>query len=179
MMQFKIFGSLLLLSIFSSAFAAENSSTQESLTPASYQIRNKKFGDLLRPEDANSATGTRIVLYPGQPWKCMTWKFNQAAESTYQLQNHFTSKTFAPAASEKTEQPVTQVPLPKGAGERPSWKFTKLADGTYKITEPKSDKALTAIKGDGNTVTIVIAPWEDKADQKWEMLKIDPKQLTM
>jgi hypothetical protein len=38
--------------------------------PESFQIRNKKFGDPLRPEDTNSATGARIVLYPAQLWKC-------------------------------------------------------------------------------------------------------------
>ena len=35
--------------------------------PGSFQIRNQKYGDLLRPEEANSADGTRIVLYPAQP----------------------------------------------------------------------------------------------------------------
>jgi hypothetical protein len=34
--------------------------------PESFQVRNRKFGDLLRPEDAHSATGTRLVLYPAQ-----------------------------------------------------------------------------------------------------------------
>jgi hypothetical protein len=65
--------------------------------PESFQIRNKKFGELLRPEAANGADGTRIVLYPAQSWKCMTWKLHPAGESAFQLQNHFTSKTFAPA----------------------------------------------------------------------------------
>lgn len=32
----------------------------------SFQIRNQKYGNLLRPEEANSADGTRIVLYPAQ-----------------------------------------------------------------------------------------------------------------
>jgi hypothetical protein len=33
----------------------------------SFQIRNQKYGNLLRPEEANSADGTRILLCPGQP----------------------------------------------------------------------------------------------------------------
>ncbi len=170
-------GVLFLLAFLYPAFAAEKPGNSESITPGSYQIRNQKYGDLLRPEDANSADGTRIVLYPGQPWKCMTWKFNSGAASTFHLQNHFTSKTFAAAGSEKAEQPVVQVPLSKGAGERPTWKFSKL-DDAYKITDAKSGKALTARKN-GDTVVIFVAPWEDKPEQKWEVLKIDPKQLTM
>jgi hypothetical protein len=108
----------------------------------------------------------------------MTWKFNSGAASTFHLQNHFTSKTFAVAASEKAEQPVIQVPLSKGAGDRPKWKFSKLDGGAYKITDAKSGKALTARKN-GDTVVIFVAPWENNPEQKWEALKIDPKQLTM
>jgi hypothetical protein len=69
-----------------------------SIPLESCQLRNKKFGKLLRPEDASGADGARIVLYAAQPWKCMTWKMHPAGESTFNLQNHFTGKTFAPAA---------------------------------------------------------------------------------
>jgi len=34
------------------------------------------------------------VLYPAEPWKCMTWKLRPAGESVFHVQNHFTSKTF-------------------------------------------------------------------------------------
>src|SRR4051812_11964945 len=61
----------------------------------SFQIRSQKFGQLLRPEDANNADGTRLVLYPAQMWKCMTWKRLPAGPSTFALQNHLTSKTFS------------------------------------------------------------------------------------
>src|SRR5215469_15686242 len=91
--------------------AAEPAASSPVLSPLnSYQIRNKQFGDLLRPEGANGATGTRLVLYPAQPWKCMTWKFHAAGESAFQLQNHFTSKTFAgDTSAEKPLEAVTQV----------------------------------------------------------------------
>ena len=148
---------------------------------ASFQVRNQKFGNLLRPEEANGADGTRIVLYPGQPWKCMTWKFHTNGESRYQLQNHFTSKTFAAEPGADTGQAaVTQVPFSKKPDERPTWQFTKLNDGTYKITDAKSGKALTAVKEEaGSTVRIVVRAWQEEAAQKWELIEIDPKQLTM
>lgn len=148
---------------------------------ASYQLSNKKYGDLLRPENANGATGTRLVLYPAEPWKCMTWKFHAAGDGAFSLQNHFTSKTFSfnPEAK-KAPWPVTQVPLSKAAAERPVWQFTALADGTYKITEAKSGKALTAIKeGDSSTARIVVEAWKDSDEQKWKLNPIDPKDLTM
>jgi hypothetical protein len=171
---------LLALVALGTAFGAGSSGPAASPSaPASFQVRNKKFGQLLRPEDANSANGTRLVLYPAQPWKCMTWKFHPAGESAFQLQNHFTSKTFAGEISaEKPLQAVTQVPFAKENDKRPVWQFTKLPDGTYKIADAKSGKVLTAAE-DESGLRIVLDRWHDTEDQKWELLPIDPKQLTM
>src|SRR5438067_288718 len=48
--------------------ASADTATHSVPVAKSYQIRNVKYADLLRPEDANNANGTRIVLYPAQPW---------------------------------------------------------------------------------------------------------------
>ncbi len=160
---------------------AADAAAAKSTAPESFQVRNKKFGDLLRPEDANGATGTRIVLHPAQPWKCMTWKFYPAGEFTFELQNHFTSKTFA-ADSTAGQAPlnVTQVPFAKEPGQRPKWQITRLADGTCRITDPKTGRALTAVKKeDEPTARIVTEPWREADEQKWEVLKTDPAKLTM
>jgi len=166
-----------LFALATCTFAADNSDLSATATE-SYQIRNKKFGDLLRPENANNAEGTRIVLYPAEPWKCMTWKLHPAGESTFQVQNHFTSKTFI-ANTSHGETNVIQTAFAREAGERPVWRFTKLADGSYQITDMKSGAALTAVGGDGQPVRVVVAPWQDKAEQKWELEKTDPAKLTM
>lgn len=149
--------------------------------PASYQVRNKKYGDLLRPENANGADGTPIVLYSAQPWKCMTWKLQPEGEMTFSLQNHFTSKTFTgETRTQAAPQAVVQVPFAKDSAERPAWRFARLADGTCKITEPKTGNALTAVKGvDGYSVRIVLQAWQDSDEQKWELIEIDPRKLTM
>jgi len=146
-----------------------------------YQIRNLKHGDLLRPKDANGATGTPIVLYSAQPWKCMTWRLQPAGDSAFHLKNLFTMKTFSAGGDTNSPAPaVTQVPLAKEGGVSPTWLFTKLSDGSYKITDSKSGKALTAMKAAGEyAVKIVIAPWQDSDNQKWRLEKMDPKQLTM
>lgn len=169
------FGAQFLLA--ATVFAQDISSAK--VLPGSYQIRNKEYGELLRPENANGAVGTRIVLYPAQPWKCMTWKIQPGGEGCCQLQNYFTSKTFAPeGAGDKPEPRVTQVLFAKQPGENPAWQFSKLPDGSYKIVEAKSGRALTAAREDGS-VKVVVRVWVDKDDQKWELLPIDPKQLTM
>lgn len=177
MMRFKSFGlSLALTMIAFSLSAAEvpSSQTQSPAAAKSYQIRNKKFGDLLRPQDANSADGTSIVLYPAQPWKCMTWRLDSAGTSAFTLRNHFTSKTF----SAKSGAAVVQVPLGKNADERQTWQLTKLKDGSYRIADPKSGQALSAQKN-GSDVKIVLEPSNDSDNQKWDLEEIDPAKLTM
>jgi len=166
------------------AMAGESASQPEAgnrAKPGSFQVRNQKYGNLLRPEEANSADGTRMVLYPAQPWKCMTWKLHASGESRFQLQNHFTSKTFAAeAGADNAPAPVTQVPFSKKPEERPTWQFTKLTDGSYKITDAKSGKALTAVKEEtGSSVRIVVQAWQQSDAQKWKLIEIDPKRLTM
>jgi hypothetical protein len=135
------------------------------------------------PANSGSAKAPEatIVLYPAQAWKCMTWRLQPAGESVFQLKNLFTSKTFcASSDTNAQQQSVTQVPLPKDGSEPPTWHFARLADGSYKITDGKSGKALTAVKGaDDYSIKIVIALWENLDEQKWELEKIDPKQLTM
>jgi hypothetical protein len=153
---------------------------KQATAPDSYQIRNKKFGQLLRPEEANSANGTPIVLYPAQSWKCMTWKMYSAGESVFQLQNHFTSKTFAAAAKADADQTaVTQVPFSKEAKDRPTWRFTKLPYGLYQIVEVKSGKALTAVATSGGDAHVVVARFGQGDEQKWELIRTDPAKLTM
>ena len=80
----------------------------------------------------------------------------------------------------KAQAAVAQVPFSKKPEERPTWQFTKLADGSYKITDAKSGKALTAVKEEaGAAVRIVVQAWQESDAQKWELIGIDPKQLTM
>jgi hypothetical protein len=183
-MRIHAFG-LGLLSLFVSANlrAADSPSQQESskaLAPKSFQIRNHKYGDLLRPKDANGADGTPLVLYPAEPWKCMTWRFHASGELGIQLQNHFTSKTLAATPGNQTPVPVSQVPFAKDSRERPTWQFTRLSDGSYKITDAKSGKALTATKAESDSAPrVVIEAWRDGADQKWDLIEIDPKTLTL
>jgi hypothetical protein len=181
----RIINLMAMLGVLTSTLGMVAAESESSLVPAkgaapeSFQIRNKKFGDLLRPEDANSANGTRIVLYPAQLWKCLTWKLHPAGDSVFQAQNHFTSKTFEPSAkADGAQPPVLQVPFSKEAKERPLWRFAKLPDGLYHIIEVKSGKALTAVR-DGSGARVVVAPLDKGDEQKWELIETDPSKLTM
>jgi hypothetical protein len=170
----------LLASLFvNQSVAQPNSATV--LPGKSYQILNKQYGELLRPEGASNANGTPIVLHPGQPWKCMTWKLASADESRFFLQNHFTSKTLG--ADSKTDASiilVRQVPFGTKSGERPSWRFTKLKDSSFKIEDAKTGKALTAQKSLADSrITVLLQDWAELDAQKWELHEMDPAKLTM
>ena len=151
------------------SFAADTTSS----APKSFQIRNLKFGQVLRPENANNADGTPIVLYPAQPWKCMTWKLLPVGDSAFQLQNHFTHKTFAGRTNE-TRLAVVQVPFDRESLKRPAWKVAKLSNGFYRIIDA-SGESLTA----SSKQAVILAPWEEKPEQQWELIETDPAQLTM
>jgi hypothetical protein len=140
----------------------------------SYQIRNCKFDQLLRPRDANNADGTRIVLYPAQPWKCMTWKLLPAGNAAFQLQNHFTQKTFE-AKTNEAGTALVQIPLDRDASKRPAWKFEKLTDGFYRITDVASGRCLAA----SSKGAVILAPAEEQREQEWELIETDPAKLTM
>ena len=59
-----------------------------------YAIQNIVTNKNLRPYDAGNQNGNRIVSYNHEVWKCMTWEFKHISDSTYQLKNLFTSKSF-------------------------------------------------------------------------------------
>jgi hypothetical protein len=154
------------------AFAAV--AADSPVAQKSYQIRNCKFDQLLRPRDANNADGTHIVLYPAQPWKCMTWKLLPADNSAFQLENHFTHKTFE-AKPNDTSNVLIQVPFRKDAAKRPTWKFEKLTDGFYRITDVTSGRCLTATSKEN----VILAVPDDQREQEWELIETDPAKLTM
>ena len=160
---------LLAVSICLRARSDEPHTDVPAVLPASVQIRNVQYGLLLRPRDANNADGTPLVLYPAQPWKCMTWTVKAAsAENGWvaSLKNRLTAKTFAETAGGVIKQ------TPFRADQ--TWKFEKLADGNWRILDPADGKALTA----RDEETVALDAWKDAPGQRWEVLPA-PEHLTM
>lgn len=140
----------------------------------SYQIRNQKYAEsdlVLRPRDASSAELNPIVLYPRTDWKCLTWRVDPSGDGE-RLVNHFTNKTFRPRATPKegdTSVPVVQVTPSKTAAPAEQWKFVATSKDTFRIIHVATGWVLTAEK-QGDDVRIVIAPWADRDEQKWQTL---------
>jgi hypothetical protein len=72
------------------------------------------------------------------------------------------------------------LPLAKEVSQAPHWQFVRLEDGSYKIVDGQSGNALTAVefKSPGQ-FRVVATAWQNLAEQKWRLEKMDPKDLTM
>lgn len=130
------------------------------------QIHNRAFGELLRPRNASKKDGAPIVLYPAQPWKCVTWRVQHQPDGGVVLENQFSLKTLAPAKSAEGKTAVEQVPLL--AAGAPQWRWEALPDGAWKISVPEGGGVLTAEKtSDG--LRVIVAPWTGADAQQWEL----------
>ena len=159
----------MLLGIIWSCANSQNSSDK-------YAIQNVKSGKNLRPYEAISTDGNKIVLYDHVEWKCMTWEFIKTGNNTFQLKNLFTSKTFQPSA--KTIQPGTgleQQVLIKG-DSRQLWEFIEITKGIFNIRLKGTEFFISQSDVNGKTNSpIVLNKMDNSENQKWKLIKQDPK----
>lgn len=137
-----------------------------------YAIQNIQTGKNLRPYDANSANGTKIVLYNHVEWKCMTWEFILIKGQTYQLKNRFTGKTFQPSGKPVNGVNLVQQPLIKDTLQY--WVFEKQGNNTYNIRLDGTDLYITPSSKDTNS-DILLKPKKDNQMQGWKLVEQDPE----
>jgi len=136
-----------------------------------FAIQNIQTGKNLRPYEAGSADGNRIVLYNHVEWKCMTWDFILVKDATYQLKNRFTGKTFQPSAKPADGVNLIQKPLAKDSLQY--WIFEKQADNSYFI-RLKGTGLYISLSGKDTNSDIVLKPKKDKLMQSWKLVAQDP-----
>ena len=137
-----------------------------------YAIQNTTTGKNLRPYDAGNQNGNRIVSYNHVEWKCMTWDFKHIGDSTYQLKNLFTSKTFQGKDSPaKQGTKLEQQPLSTSTGQH--WTFVKIAKNTYNIRLKGTDLYITASSSDTNS-DIILQGKQKNALQSWKLVAQNP-----
>ncbi len=144
--------------------------------PASVQIRNAHHDLLLRPLNASRQDGAPLVLYPAQPWRCLTWDTAVTAEGHVRLRNRFSGKTFAPDG-DAAAAPLRQIPWPQEEASAPAWRIALLTEGLAKIIDPRTERALTARESAAGLI-VTIEPWQDLPSQKWR-IEAAPARLTM
>ena len=137
-----------------------------------YAIQNIETGKNLRPYDANSANGNRIVLYNHVEWKCMTWEFLSVKGATYQLKNRFTGKTFQPSGDAVDGVNLVQQPISKDSLQY--WEFEKSTGNTYYI-RLKGTKLYITLSGKNTNSDIVLKPRKENLMQSWRLVAQDPE----
>jgi hypothetical protein len=138
-----------------------------------YAIQNTVTGKNLRPFDAGSQNGNKIVLYDHVEWKCMTWKFTNVTGNIYQLQNLFTSKTFQPKQlPAKAGVTLEQQPVSKSSDQ--NWEFIRDSDNSYFIRLKGTELYITASSSQTNT-DILLKEKQAKELQLWRLVAQNPK----
>ena len=137
-----------------------------------YAIQNINTGKNLRPFEAGSQNGNRIVLYNHVEWKCMTWKFVSLDDNTYQLRNLLTSKTFQPKENPaKKGSELEQQPISTSVSQQ--WEFIKAPDNNYYIRLKGTELYITASSAETNS-NIILQERQTNALQLWRLVAQNP-----
>ena len=139
---------------------------------STYAIQNIQSGKNLRPYDAGSHDGNRIVLYSHVDWKCMTWQFIKKEGDTYQLKNLFTSKTFHPASKITPGVSLEQTPLKDEKDQ--SWEFIVQSDNSYFIRLKDTDLYITTSSDATNSAIILQPKQAQSISQLWRLVEQHP-----
>ena len=149
-----------------------SSFTAAQTISGTYAIQNSVTGKNLRPYDAGSQNGNRIVLYDHVEWKCMTWKFISMGDNTYQLKNLFTSKTFQPKempakdGSTLEQQPISNT-------DSQLWEFIGAPDNSFYIRLKGTELYVTTSSSQTNT-NIILQKKQGNAMQLWRLVAQNP-----
>lgn len=150
-------------------FCIAQQSIAQEFKGGAFQLENKATRLLLRPQDANNADGTQIVVYPKYDWRCLTWDITPAGYANiFTFKNYFTHKTFQPTAGVKENTPVLQAAIRPDATLQ-QWDFIKVDGGYYKIMAHGSELVMT-VEGTGTNAKVVLKKWNQSAAQLWKLL---------
>ncbi len=139
---------------------------------STYAIQNIQSGKNIRPYDAGSQDGNRIVLYSHVDWKCMTWQFIKKEGDTYQLKNLFTSKTLHPASKIVPGVSLEQTPLKDEKDQ--CWEFIGQGENSYFIRLKDTDLYITTSSDATNSAIILQPKQPQSTSQLWRLVEQHP-----
>lgn len=162
-MKTALFIILILVSVLSGSVAQE--------IKGRFAIQNLQTGKNLRPYEAISENGNKMVLYPHVAWKCMTWEFIHIQSNIYNLRNLFTGKTFQPSDGGMSGSTLVQQPLSNDTLQ--CWVFEKANEDSYYIKLKGTTLYLTPSETNTNSV-VLLKPKGKNLMQLWRLVTQDP-----
>ncbi|NOU98896.1 GH92 family glycosyl hydrolase [Paenibacillus planticolens] len=127
-----------------------------------YKIKNKKNGKVLA-----AVTGNKTIMQTDDGGDSQKWKFTKSVKAnvTYKLININSNKALQVDAASGN----VQIGTDRGTDNQ-KWTITTNNDGTYKLINPATGKALDTLNGGVNDSTgLVIATNSTSASQKWKV----------
>lgn len=140
---------------------------------SSYAIQNVKTGLNLRPYEAMSSDGNKIVLYEHKVWMCMTWDFRHISDNLYTLKNQYTSKTFQ-AADNPARPGSVLIQQQLSNKDEQNWEFIQISDNRYNIRLKGTDLYITAMGNEINTPVTLQPKKENDPMQVWYLIEQHP-----
>ncbi|MDR2660196.1 MAG: RICIN domain-containing protein [Spirochaetaceae bacterium] len=145
----------------------------QSVISGTFALRNPQTGKDVRPYRAGTADGNKIILYPHQEWKCMTWNFKHIDGTTYQLENLFTGKTFQASSAVKAGVTLWQQPLADNDKSQ-YWEFISQGNDTYLIRLSGTQFYITTSSDDTDSNIILMPRQDNPTRQLWALVEQSP-----
>ena len=140
---------------------------------SSYAIQNVKTVQNLRPYEAMSNNGNKIVMYEHKAWQCMTWDFIQIKGNIYTLKNQYTSKTIQSSETPaKIGSKLIQEPLKSSDNQQ--WEFIPFSNNNYLIRLKGTDLYITATEKTDNTPVLLQPKKPADLLQVWRLIEQHP-----
>ncbi len=140
---------------------------------SSYAIQNVNTGQNLRPYEAMSANGNKIVMYNHKVWMCMTWNFNHISGNTYTIQNQYTSKTFQ-AADQPARAGSILIQQTVSNKDEQHWEFIPVSENRFIIRLIGTDLYITAAGNENNSSVTLQQRKENDPLQVWCLIEQHP-----
>lgn len=135
-------------------------------------IINAETGLSIRPFEARTSDGNKIVMFKSIEWKCMTWSFESLGGNTYALKNVFTGKTFRPVQPAKAGQTLEQTPY-NTSDASTHWEFIP-SGGNYKIRLKGTELYLTSANNRSSNAALTLEESTDSKLQLWKLKAQSP-----
>ena len=147
---------------------------QQTPIHGDFALKNVHTGKYVRIKDANGASGTPIVAYSPEDWKCMTWEFQPSATGSYTLKNLLSGKTLQPLNGQ-TKPGTTLEEQPLDTQKPQEYELVAAGNEHYRVRLKGTDLFLTPSDPRGATNSSIILQTAQAGDlQEWILIEQHP-----
>ena len=167
----KVIKHFLIAGVLMAFFVLRSSFANSIKANETYAIQNADTELDLRPFEAQTHDGNKVIQYNHHWWKCLTWKFIPAGSNSYFLTNYYTEKALNLSQPPKAGVGLLQRPFLKDKTQK--WEFIDNGKGYFKIRLEGKDLYLTSVSKKNNA-ELEIQPSNNSKNQLWKLINQSP-----